>query len=211
MGMFDNIRVKKQLPLDEDLGKLDTDWGKELFQTKDLDNALDLYEISEEGRLRHLRQSREWKADPTAPLGGFYEVVSEVWEEVPFHGVVRFYTSHCDSPELDYDFINHHEQMSWEDIMETEGYDWWIEFEAVFNHGHVGEIKLSKTEKSLIRKRLAGNKEWAQRHQLEESRLFNRCVRKLRKIPGYRGLTRNLSRLEQKFHEKISSCLRKIS
>jgi hypothetical protein len=40
LGMFDNITVKKKLPLTKELKALDVKWDEEVFQTKDLDNLL---------------------------------------------------------------------------------------------------------------------------------------------------------------------------
>ena len=50
MGMFDNITVKKKLPLTKELKALNVKWDEEVFQTKDLDNLLDNYEITKSGK-----------------------------------------------------------------------------------------------------------------------------------------------------------------
>jgi hypothetical protein len=51
MGMFDSIRIKKELPLPEELKPLNIDWTEQEFQTKDLENCLLNYWISENGEL----------------------------------------------------------------------------------------------------------------------------------------------------------------
>lgn len=211
MGMFDNIKVKKPLPLNKELEALSIDWSEEVFQTKDLDNLLDLYEITEDGKLKHLVQEREWEKNDTSPFGGHLELKSEHWEEVPFHGVVRFYTSYCDKVELDNELVDDPKNMSWQDIFEAQGFDWWIEFLAIFDNGIAREIRIEKVEKTPISARLASSKEWSIKREIENQKLLNKTVKKLRKIPGYNYLLRKLSRLEQKGHEKLSWGLRKIS
>ena len=211
MGMFDNIRVLKALPLNEELLALNVEWKEEVFQTKDLENLLELYEITENGNLRFLRIEREWEKDEESAFGGYLKPVKESWEEVPFHGVVRFYTTLCDNPTYDEDLTINKEELSWEEIFKTTGNDWWIEFLAIFNHGVVSEIRLGKAEKTPISARLASNKEWSIKRQIREQHLLNRTVSKLRKIPLYRTATRTAARWEQKLHESISKAIRKIS
>jgi hypothetical protein len=213
MGMFDNITVKLELPLTEELKALDIDWKEEVFQTKDLDNLLDLYEITEEGKLKHLAQEREWKKDDSSFLGGHLDVVSEKWEELPYHGVVRFYTSHCDSPKYNDEFYSGEKKppMSWQEIFDTPGFDWWIEFLAIFDNGAIKEIRIEKIDKTPISARLAANKEWELRREMRDKELVNRIVKRLKKIPGYNSIIRCLYRAEQKCHDKLSGVLRKIS
>jgi hypothetical protein len=211
MGMFDNLKVKVPLPLNNDLSSLKVDWTEEIFQTKDLENAMELYEITPEGKLKYLKQEREWEKDETSFLGGYLAVKSEEWVEIPYHGVILFYTSGCDKPDLNPDLLFDSESMSWEEVVTTEGYDYWIEFIATFDVGNLKGITLEKVEKTPIRVRLASNKEWGEKRRIEESKLFNKVIRKLRKIELYRDATRCLSRLEQKGHELLSQAIRKIS
>jgi len=213
MGMFDNIVVKMNLPLGDSLKDLKIDWSEEVFQTKDLDNGLELYEISPEGHLRFLKIEREWKKDEDSPLGGYLEPKSEEWVEIPFHGVIRFYTTHCDNPEFDDELERPQtkHEMTWQDVFLTKGNDWWIEFMAIFNKGVVTEIRLERAERTPISARLASQKEWELRRELKEKEPFNKFVRFLKKIPGYRTATRGAYRLEQRLHEKLSRGLLKIS
>ena len=52
MGLFDTIICKTALPIPKDRGELsDTNWMTEEFQTKDLDAAMRVYEIREDGTL----------------------------------------------------------------------------------------------------------------------------------------------------------------
>ena len=85
MGMFDEIICKYPLPVvDGDLGELDViDWSKEVFQTKDLDNTLDRFEITETGVLVY---------------SGYLsaKVVGDTWKRIgsesKFHGDIQFGT-----------------------------------------------------------------------------------------------------------------------
>lgn len=199
------------LPLNEELSKLNISWKEELFQTKDLDNALDLYEITEDGKLKHLEQKRSWKDDPDSIIGGHLGVDSEEWVEVPFHGIVRFYTSYCDNESFDNELLNQSKTLSWGEIFKVEGYDWWIEFLAIFDNGQAREIRIESVDKTPISARLASNKEWSIKRQVEAEKFFNKAVASLRKIPGYKKFTHSLYRIEQKCHEKVSLLIRKIS
>lgn len=199
------------LPLNEELSKLNISWKEELFQTKDLDNALDLYEITEDGKLKHLEQKRSWKDDPDSIIGGHLGVDSEEWVEVPFHGIVRFYTSYCDNESFDNELLNQSKTLSWDEIFKVEGYDWWIEFLAIFDNGQAREIRIESVDKTPISARLASNKEWSIKRQVEAEKFFNKAVASLRKIPGYKKFTHSLYRIEQKCHEKVSLLIRKIS
>ena len=51
MGMFSYIKCKKELPLTDELKNLSVKWGEVQYQTKDLDNCLETYIISEDGEL----------------------------------------------------------------------------------------------------------------------------------------------------------------
>lgn len=211
MGMFDTLRVKVPLPIPDDLKREGFDWNSEDYQTKDLENCLGLYEISPEGRLMYLDQQRAWVPDDEDFLGGHFKVETENWKDTHFHGNLTFYTSYCEKPEFRWDYGKGSSQMSWNDILELEGFDWWIEFEAVFDSGKLREIKVKKTEKTPIRVRLGSSKEWDERRE-RESRQFPACLAlKLKRIPGWNKFVRGSCRLEQKIHEKVSRFLMKLS
>jgi hypothetical protein len=211
MGMFDNLKVLTELPLNEELKGLNIDWKEQVFQTKDLENLLELYEIREDKKLYFLRQQREWEKDEKDFLGGHLKVVSEAWETVPYHGVVRFYADHCDREDLDTDLYTGTKELSWDEIFSTKGFDWWIEFLAIFDSGDCREIRIERVEKTPISARLARNKEWSIRNELKQKQLSHKIVSNLRKIPGYRTATRYLYRGEQSLHNCISKFLLKIS
>jgi len=60
MGMYDEIIVKKDLPLPEEISKLDIDWKNYIFQTKSLENCLIVYFIDEDGGLNEIEFEREY-------------------------------------------------------------------------------------------------------------------------------------------------------
>lgn len=211
MGMFDTVNVKVDLPVPDGLNREGFNWKDSDFQTKDLDNSLALYEITTSGRLMRLDQDNVWVPDDDAFLGGHFDVKSEEWRDAHYHGNLLFYTSYCEKPEYRWEYEKGADQMSWSDILELDGYDWWVEFEAVFDSGQLREIKLSKAEKTPIRIRLGSSKEWAVKRETEAHKFPLKLVQQLKKIPGWKTVTRGSSRIEQKIHEKVSRFLLKIS
>ena len=90
MGMFDNITCRYPLPVP---GANDLD-----YQTKDTDaQALDSYEIREDGTLWHENYDVEDHSDPNAEglarIKGMMTRVNERWEQVLGTGEIVFYTS----------------------------------------------------------------------------------------------------------------------
>lgn len=207
MGMFDSLIVKKKLPLTKELKALDVNWEKEVFQTKDLENLLDTYEITKSGKLKHLWQEREWKDDDSAFLKGYLDVVKEEWRNVDFHGTINFYTSLSDDEKYHWDFLGEPEQLTWEEIDEIEGNDWWIEFEAYFTKGKLDEIKLIKASKEPIKDRIKNNKEWSEKRAIENKKLHKRIVSFLRKFSLYRALIRYTIRFVNSVHSKLTYVL----
>jgi hypothetical protein len=210
MGMFDSLKVKVPLPLSEELQKLPLNWEAEEFQTKDLENLLDQYEITKEGQLMHLMEQREWEKDPSSPLGGFMKLLSQEWVAEPFHGVISFYTTFCDNPSAQWDHGKDAKQISWSDIMETEGFDWWIEFIAIFDEGKLRDIRLGDVSKTLIRSRLASHKEWSEKREAAQNTPFGRVTKLLGKSKLIKRGLHQLYRWEQKGHEKVSRFLLRL-
>jgi len=210
MGMFDSIKVKVPLPLNDELRKLQINWLEEEFQTKDLDSLLDQYEISSDGKLMHLLEKREWVQDPPALFGGYMKTISQEWTAEPFHGVIRFYTTFCDQPSKHWDHSSNSQQITWSEIMETEGFDWWIEFIATFDQGTLRNITLGEVSKSLIRSRLASHKEWAEKRDAEQKTTMGKISRLIGKSRICQRSLHQLYRWEQKGHEKISRLLLRL-
>jgi hypothetical protein len=114
MGMFDELRCRYPLPVDGA--------NELLYQTKSLTNALDQYQISEQGELSRLDYDLEDRSDPTKPgllaLVGIATRVNERWVPEPLTGEVRFHGS------LD---------GSWSEQS-------WLEFSAYFVKGKLREL-----------------------------------------------------------------------
>lgn len=208
--MFDTIFVKKKLPLTKELKALNVKWEEEGFQTKDLDNLLDTYEITKSGKLRHLWQRREWKDDDSAFLKGYYDVVEEEWRELNHHGTITFYTSHCTNIAKHWDVLGDEDQLSFDDIELIVGDDWWIEFEATFTKGRLEDIRLIKAEKTPVKERIYNNKVWAVKRAEENKKLGRRIVNFLRQSKVYRELVRYILRFENWLHSKITKTLYKL-
>lgn len=84
MGMFDEIIVEYPLP---DGLKFE---GVR-FQTKDMDNFLELYEITNDGRF--CRVVMEMDDDKTSPNGIGYMVPTGELDDTNYHGDIVFYHS----------------------------------------------------------------------------------------------------------------------
>jgi len=124
MGMYDDIICKYPLPLPQDT----KGYIPNGFQTKDLDNDLDCYEIREDGTLWLRECEREYtEGDPNGKT--FFEkfgMVKETkvwWTHVKTTSTIRMYdySNYSDGP-----------------------YDYWVEFEIVFIDGVIDKIKLIK-------------------------------------------------------------------
>jgi hypothetical protein len=207
MGMFDTIFVKKKLPLPKELKALDVKWEEIDFQTKDLDNALDTYEITKSGKLRHLWQERQWRDEDSAFLQGYFEVVKEEWRDVDFHGTINFYTNYCTNDTKHWDYFSDEDQLTFEDIELIHGDDWWIEFEARYTKGKLDDIKLIKADKTPVKERILNNKVWAMKRAEEDKKLSRRVVNFLRKFSWYRVSIRYTLRFVNWLHSKLTYAL----
>lgn len=207
MGMFDTIFVKKKLPLTKELKDLNVKWEELDFQTKDLDNALDTYEITKSGKLKHLWQSREWKEDSESFLGGYFDVVEEEWRDVDFHGTITFYTQYCTNDTKHWDYFDDADQLTFDDIELIPGDDWWFEFEAIFTKGKLDKIQLIKADKTPVKERIYNNKVWAMKRAEEAKKLSRRIVSFLRKFSWYRATIRYTIRFVNWLHSKLTYAL----
>ena len=123
MGMFDEIVCKYHLPLPEDT-KGFRPYG---FQTKDLDNALDRYEIREDGTLWLRECEREYTdGNPNGKTWsekiGIVKETKVWWTHVKLTKKINMYTYHQGENE----------------------YDYWVEFVVEFVDGIINKIELKK-------------------------------------------------------------------
>jgi len=191
MGMFDDIKCKKELPLNEKLKTLPIKWEEVDFQTKDLENCLLHYTISEDGRLlehvveqeyvHYTEEERKKKGRRSWDLYKDVIIKNEYDKEVQHHGVVNFYTS------VDY----------------TDEEEFWVEFNAYFIYGKLDRIELFKCEKQ--KSRTVYHKEWEEKRKTEEQKLWNRTKKILRYI-GWGWFWNKMSR----YCYKISNVFSRI-
>lgn len=207
MGMFDSIRVQYPLDLTPELKGLGLDWKDTVFQTKDLESLLWLYEITEDGRLMRSLSDNMFTEEEAVDANGSPIEEPRKWEPVDFHGVINFYTTHCDQKETAW---NAAAKMSWEDLVQVDGNDWWIEFNAVFDNGRVRSIEVGNVEKTPVRVRLARQKEWSEQRDEKDKRLTQRIINKAREYQAYRSTIRGLLRAESHIHSFLQRTLIKL-
>jgi hypothetical protein len=167
MGMYDNIICKKELPLTEELKSFPVKWDEIIFQTKDLENCLIDYFISEDGELFEEVVEREYiyyteeekKSKDFKSWNLFKDVIekNKYNKKIDYHGKILFYTT--------------------ENISDTE--DVWVDFEAYFIYGKLDQIKLTKVEKYKSRK-ISNDKFWE-----EYNKELNSFKFKLKKNLGW--------------------------
>jgi hypothetical protein len=180
MGMFDNIKCKKELPLNEELKSLQLDWKEVEFQTKDLENCLCEYFLTEDGKLLERIEEKEYipysesekKDKGTRPWDLWKDVIVKNVreEEINHHGAINFYTT------LDY----------------TEKEDIWVEFKAYFIYGKLDKIELFEYKK--YQSRVISNEKWKEKMSLEEAKFWNRTKKVLRFV-GWKWFWKKTSNL----------------
>lgn len=177
MGMFDNIRCKKDLPLSEELKTLSVNWPEVQFQTKNLENCLCNYIITQEGNLveevveyEHVYYTEQERKTLNPPPWSFVKNSIEKSREnkiIPFHGKITFY-----------------------EIFEfSEEQDIWVDFEAYFIYGKLDKINLVKTEKHKSRK--IETDKWIEQIKNQQ----NSFSYKIRKMTGWFWFWKKTSKL----------------
>ncbi len=173
--MFDQLKCEKELPLNDELKTLNVKWNKVTFQTKDLDNCLSDYRITQDGQLVEEVVEKEYTyytEEERKTLKGWsfikdQKIIKEYSKDVNYHGTIRFY-----------DLFDLNEK---EDI--------WVEFDAHFVYGKLDKIELAKTEKQECRK--IRYNQWEEEYQKK----INSFKYKLKKRSGYFWLLNKLSRI----------------
>jgi hypothetical protein len=143
MGMFSYIKCKRELPLTDELKNLSVKWDETQFQTKDLDNCLETYIISEDGELLeevieyeytyYTEEEKKQKDHKPWNIVKDQKIVKQETKKVDFHGKITFYET------LD---LNDEESI-------------WVDFDAYFVYGKLDKLELAKVEKYKNRKREA--------------------------------------------------------
>jgi len=138
--MFSYIKCKKELPLTDELKGLSVKWCETQFQTKDLDNCLDTYIISEDGELLeevieyeytyYTEEEKKQKDHKTWSIIKDQKIIKQETKKVDFHGKITFYETF--------------------DLNDQESI--WVDFDAYFVYGKLDKLELAKVEKYENRK-----------------------------------------------------------
>lgn len=138
--MFSYIKCKKELPLTDELKGLSVKWCETQFQTKDLDNCLDTYIISEDGELLeevieyeytyYTEEEKKQKDHKTWSIIKDQKIIKQETKKVDFHGKITFYETF--------------------DLNDQESI--WVDFDAYFIYGKLDKLELAKVEKYENRK-----------------------------------------------------------
>ena len=166
MGMYDDIVCKYPLPLPEDT----KGFVPLRFQTKDLDNALDCYEIREDGTLWLRECEREYtEGDPNGKTFfekyGMVKVTKDWWTHVKTTNTILMYhySNYNDGP-----------------------YDYWVEFEIVFIDGVIDKIKLIKFDATDNSKRKENDRQFIEElkknKEFESTNLYKLVIKPYNKI-----------------------------
>jgi len=140
MGMFSYIKCKKELPLTDELKSLSVKWDELPYQTRDLDNCLENYIISEDGELLeevieyeytyYTEEEKKQKDHKVWNIVKDQKIVKQETKKVDFHGKITFYETF--------------------DLNDLESI--WVDFDAYFVYGKLDKLELVKVEKYENRK-----------------------------------------------------------
>lgn len=192
MGMFDEIKVKQNLQIPDDLKNLDINWKDYKFQTKDLDNCLSEYFISEDGFLYEHIIEREYipyteeerKYKDHKPWNIWKDVIEKGSHDKKiedYHGTIKFYT--YETFDNDYDFS--------------------LEFTAYFIYGKLDKIVLLEFEKQTSRS--ITNNSWLEKIKQDQKKPWN-IFKKYASYVGWKFFWRKVSN----FCYKLSKLFSKI-
>jgi len=187
--MFDNIVIKQELPLPNELKSLEKNWKEYVFQTKDLDNCLLDYWISEQGELFEHVVEREYvpftekekKSKKNKGWNFWKEVIEKnsYDKQINHHGTLTFYT---------YDELN-------------EDTDFWVEFQSYFVYGKLDKIELK--EFKLNKDRKIQNKKLEEEYKKRQKHPWN-VFKHYASYLGWRWFWRKVSNILYKLSNAIS-------
>jgi len=158
--MFDSIECNYPLPLPLEVVDIFPDIYDQEFQTKDLENLLDLYYLNEDGVLYWRKRKYEWKDDDSAYLKGYMDVVEEEVVPTDFHGVLNFY---C------YETVN-------EDESSDKAKDVTIDYLAKFTNGKLENIEVLSYEIRDATVRIIELKNTMKKHEERRKRWYNKYI-----------------------------------
>jgi hypothetical protein len=160
MGMFDSIQCNYPLPLPLEVIDILSDPYDQEFQTKDLENLLDLYYLNEDGTLYWRKQQYEWVDDDNVFLKGYMDVVGEEIVPTNFHGVLNFY---C------YETVH-------EDESSDKAKDISIDYLAKFTNGKLENIEVLSYEIIDATVRIIDLKNTMRKHEKQRNLWYNKYI-----------------------------------
>jgi hypothetical protein len=160
MGMFDSIECNYPLPLPLEVVDIMPDLYDQEFQTKDLENLLDLYYLNEDGILYWRKRKYEWKDDDDAFLKGYMDVIEEEVVPIDFHGVLNFY---C------YETVE-------KDLENNKAKDITIDYLAKFTNGKLENIEVLSYEIRDATVRIIDLKNTMKKHEERRKRWYNKYI-----------------------------------
>lgn len=158
--MFDSIECNYPLPLPLEVVDVMPDPYDQEFQTKDLENLLDLYYLNEDGVLYWRKRKYEWKDDDDAFLKGYMDVVEEEIVPTDFHGVLNFY---C------YETVE-------KDLENNKAKDVTIDYLAKFTNGKLENIEVLSYEIRDATVRIIDLKNTMKKHEERRKRWYNKYI-----------------------------------
>lgn len=152
--MFDYISVADKLPTNAEIDAAGIDLYKDPFQTKDLDNIMATYYIQGGRLFVDQYKVTEWVEDSEAFAGGYIDHKEPFKEEVhDYHGKINFYH-----------------------IMDKDGYDHWVEYQATFTRGKLENIKLLEYKKTDNRQSKEDMKRLFEKLSKVHNRWYNKYI-----------------------------------
>lgn len=158
MGMFDTLSISDTLPFTQEMKDLGLDKNDHSWQTKDLENCMELYFIQGGRMFLQKYRKTEWvSGNPNAK--SVMDRIGHLNQEEPYlepiyhHGEIYFY-----------DFK--------QDVQDK--WDCWIEFKAVFTNGMVDRYQLVEFNKTDSAERKQKDKEWLDAINKESNKWINK-------------------------------------
>jgi hypothetical protein len=182
MGMFDEIKVKHDLPIPEEVRGLDIDWKEVRFQTKDLENLMDEYLIDNNAlyqrivELEYIEFSEEEKKQ-NKKNKRWFPIHKDVIEKSSYHKKIEDFHASIN-------FYHYGEQLNDDE-------DFMVDFIAHFIYGNLDRIELLKFEKFESRK--ITNEQWKLKMKEEAKKPWNRFKHYANYI-GWRSFWRTIEK-----------------
>jgi hypothetical protein len=159
MGLFDTVKIPKKF-LPPEVAEIES--LRCNFQTKDLENALFDYFITDDGFLKLDKVvETKWTEDSSSLFKGYYEIVKRETVDSTFFGELDC----CDCAYSE----------------DENGFDYFVDLRLRFDSGQLVSCKLLNIEKTPAKKRFDARKEFAAKMKLA-SRPANKLKRFIGKI-----------------------------